>query len=111
MTVVPGPSSLRMPIGVMAIVLDGAAGNSIPSMVSGSVQLFRGSEIHDIYGFGTLVSDTDTLGNPLFETTPGPPMVSGQSAQRMPDGVDTDDNSQDWYMVELGSPGMPNGNP
>ncbi|MBD89247.1 MAG: hypothetical protein CL940_02785 [Deltaproteobacteria bacterium] len=87
----------RMPVKETLVYTDGVAGVNLNAMEGGAVALLRGDELLDIYGFGALVAQTDSVvGHPMFEGTAGPAQVAGQSAARIADGLDTDDNSADF---------------
>lgn len=101
-------SDTRMPVGQTLVYTDGVAGVSLPPLTDGAVALLRGDELVDIYGFGTLTGEVDAVvGHPLVEGAPGPAQVEGQSAARLVDGVDSDDNSVD-FGVSTPSPGQLN---
>ena len=96
----------RMPIGAASVVTDGVDGALVPALTDGSVHLHRFGALVDVYGFGTLGAAVDQVdGHPMSDGTPGPAQVDGLSAERIADGIDTDDNSADWQQVDAGSPG------
>ncbi len=100
------PIGGRMPLQQALVVTDGVGNVSLPMLQSGAVQLVRGLELLDVYGFGTLTGTGDSiLNHPLFEGTPGPAQSGTDSASRLMDGVDTDDNSADFSTSSGGSPG------
>jgi hypothetical protein len=55
----------------------------------------------DAVGWGTAT-------NALVETAPAPAPAAGQSIARAPDGSDSDDNSKDFKVAAVPSPGAPN---
>lgn len=96
----------RMPIGQATVILDGEGAISLPALTDGGVQLVRSGLLTDSYGFGTLQVQVDaSFGFALVEGTAGPAQQEGDAAERIADGVDTDDNAADWHEVVGGSPG------
>jgi hypothetical protein len=87
----------RMSMTRILTLKDGQEGLSLPQLTDGSVQLLRNGSLLDVYGFGVLEVETDSLHElPLFESSPGPAQTLSVIARRVPTGFDTDDNSVDW---------------
>ncbi|MEZ4268056.1 MAG: hypothetical protein R3F39_16950, partial [Myxococcota bacterium] len=101
--------SARAPYGQRFLLQDGELASQLPRVTDGSVQLFRGAVLVDVYGFGTLTATTDASGGfPLFAKSPGPSQISGDAAIRSPEDANTKDNVLDWVTDPEGTPGLPN---
>jgi hypothetical protein len=99
----------RAPYGERFVLRDGADDLVLPQVTDGSVQLFRGVVLVDVYGFGALSTTTDAAaGFPLFAGAPGPSQADGDGAVRSPEDANTKDNVVDWVTDPAGSPGAPN---
>jgi hypothetical protein len=101
--------SARAPFGERFVLADTDGGVQLPRVTDGSVQLFRGAVLIDVYGFGALTATTDASGGfPLFAKAPGPSQISGDAAVRIPEEANSKDNTVDWVSDPTGSPGLPN---
>ena len=101
-------SDTRMPVGETLVYTDDVAGIELSALSDGAVALLRGDELLDIYGFGDLSVEIDAVvGHAMAEGTAGPAQTEGQSAARVLDGVDTEDNAAD-FAHGAPSPGLLN---
>ena len=75
------------------------------SQVGGTLALRHGAP-----GTGTVVDAVayGTAKNPFFTTTSAPAPTSGQSIARVPNGVNTSNNSSDFKRLATRTPGSPN---
>jgi len=98
----------RMPVGTLVLERDGVDGVVVPPLTAGAVQLLEGATPLDVFGFGTLNVTVDAqLGLPMLETAEGPTSTPTNTASRVVNGGDTDDNSVDFTLLP-GSPGQLN---
>lgn len=74
-----------------------------------SIQLVsRDNELLDVVGYGDVPNETAQNGLATYETNPADDASGGSSLSRLEDGLDTDDNSVDFIVTEIPTPGVTN---
>ncbi|MBI2346779.1 MAG: lamin tail domain-containing protein [Deltaproteobacteria bacterium] len=115
------PDGASMPADGLLVIADGMTGNLLTTQVQEadlvdnfdpqngpeSVQLVDpDGQLVDVVGYGTPLSLFGESGLPLYEGIPATDAPSGMSVSRVPGSSDTDNNGEDFVVLDVPTPGV-----